>query len=329
MSTRRQRDLRYLSDEEVRGYLTAGDVLRELRDVVQQVALGSIECPARIAMGRGSGGKVTHLMAAKDLENQRVVTKLVDYDAERPRQAGLPSLLGVVTYTVSGEVGFICRAGDFTNIRTAAATALAVDLLAPSQARVLTIFGAGPLGKEMAFAISKRRELKELRIVSRTTQSAERLAAYLASILGIPVLAVKDGARSACMGADIVVTVTSAVEPILSAEDVDPGTLVAAVGSGTAERRELAGDLVGSANPIVVETVEAAQAEAGDLIQAAAEGFLDMSTLTPLADVLRNGYRSDSSRVAVYKSVGAAWQDLACANLIWRQLETDVGTNSQ
>jgi ornithine cyclodeaminase/alanine dehydrogenase-like protein (mu-crystallin family) len=329
MSNGSETRLRFLSDTQVRTYLYTGDVLQELRDVVQRVAIGSVECPARVAMGRGSGGKVTHLMAAKDVANERVVTKLVDYDARRPYTTGLPSLLGVVTYTVSGEVAFICRAGEFTNIRTAAATALAVDVLAPNRAEVLTIFGAGPLGRETALAISSRRDLKELRIVSRTAESAQRLAASLAPSLGIPVIAVKEGSRKACMGADIVITVTSAVEPILSADDIDPGTLVAAIGSGTVERRELPGDLVARANLIVVETVEAAQTEAGDLIQAAAEGFLDMGTLTPLADLLRDGYQPDDSGLAIYKSVGAAWQDLACANVIWRQLEADAGAHSQ
>jgi ornithine cyclodeaminase/alanine dehydrogenase-like protein (mu-crystallin family) len=306
----------FLSDDEVRNQLTKVDLGPSLRDVLRQLQAGSIEVAPRVGLGHGPLGEVTHIMAAKDLASGQVVTKLIDYDPSRPARVGKPSVIGIVTYLVGGEVIFLANASTFTNIRTASTTALAVDLLSPPDARVLTIFGAGPLAKEHAIAIAACRTLQEIRIVSRSGVSAERLAIELTELLGSAVRASTAGARKACAGADVVVTATSALEPILSEDDIEPGTLIAAIGSGIRERRELTGSLVGRATTIVVETLEAAQSEAGDLISASAEGHLDWNVVVPLGDLLRPDFHPDFSKFVIYKSVGAAWEDLACARAI-------------
>jgi ornithine cyclodeaminase len=309
----------YLTDDDVRKQLAGVDLRPALKDAIHQVEAGLIHLAPRAALGRGPLGQVTHLMAAKDTVEERVVTKVVDYDPSRPARVGQPSLMGVVTYMVGGNAIFIASAAAFTNIRTAAATALAVDLIAPSNASVLAIFGAGPLAKEEALAIAQCRNLAEIRIASLSGFSAKRLADDLSAAIGVPVKGVA-GAKEACTGADIVVTVTSAVEPILFAGDVEPGTLIAAIGSGTPDRRELAGQLVGTASMVVVETIEAARLEAGDLIFAHSEGYLDWGTVISIADILRGKHQSGPSGIALYKSVGAAWQDLACATVIAESL---------
>lgn len=306
----------FLSDEEVRNQLAKVDLGPSLRDVLRQLQAGSIEVAPRIGLGHGPLGEVTHMMAAKDLARREVVTKLIDYDPSRPARVGKPSTIGIVTYMVGGEVVFLANASAFTNIRTAWTTALAVDLLSPPDASVLTIFGAGPLAKEHAIAIAACRTLREIRITSRSRLSAERLAMELTDMLGSPARASTTGARDACVDADVVVTVTSSMEPILSEDDVRPRTLIAAIGSGVPFRRELTGPLVGRADMIVVETLTSAQSEAGDLISAAAEGYLDWKTVIPLADILLPDFRLGSSQLVIYKSVGAAWEDLACARVI-------------
>jgi ornithine cyclodeaminase/alanine dehydrogenase-like protein (mu-crystallin family) len=307
---------RFLSDDEVRDYLGRVDVRQALKHVLRQLQEGRIEVAPRIGFGHGPLGEVTHIMAAKDLATRQVVTKLIDYDPSRPARVGKPSIIGIVTYLVGGEVIFLANASTFTNMRTASTTALAVDLLSPSDASVLTIFGAGPLAREHAIAIAAFRTLQEIRIVSRSGVSAERLAMELTGLLGSPVRASTASAREACAGADVVVTVTSAMEPILSEDDIEPGTLIAAIGSGIRERRELAGPLVGRAATIVVETLETAQSEAGDLILANAEGHLDWNMVVPMAELFRPDFRPDLSEIVIYKSVGAAWEDLACASAI-------------
>jgi ornithine cyclodeaminase len=84
---------------------------------------------------------------------------------------------------------------------------------------------------------------------------------------------------------------------------------------------ELEGPLIGSAATVIVETVDAARREAGDLIGAAEEGNFDWRTALSLGDILARGGQTQRNQIVVYKSVGAAWEDLACARVIAASLE--------
>jgi len=260
-------------------------------------------------------------MAARDVVNSQSVTKVIDYDPSRPARLRKPSVSGVVTYLSDGQVLFMASASAFTNIRTASTTALAVDLLVRPDASVLTVFGAGPLAREHILRIAALRHLTEIRVVSRSGVTADQLASELVGRVVAQVVPVKSGANAACNGADVVVTATSATTPFLSRADIRPGTLVAAVGSGTPERSELEGPLIGNAAIVIVETVDAARREAGDLIGAAENGNLDWRTVLSLGDILAHGGQTQDNQIVVYKSVGAAWEDLACARVIAATLE--------
>jgi len=311
----------FLSDIDIQSLLNGVDLLPALKAAVRQVRTGSIEVPARIALGAGADGKVTHVMVARDAANSHLVAKLIDYDPSRPSRDGRPSVSGTVTYLSDGQVVFYANASAFTNIRTASTTALAIDLISRPSSGILTVFGAGPLAREHILRIAALRPWTEVRVVSRSGVTAERLAHNLNNVLAGGVYAVKNGASAACDGADVVVTATSALTPILSQQDIRPGTLVAAVGSGTPERRELDGGLVGSAAIVIVETLEAARHEAGDLISAQRDGYFDWQHVISLADLLEDNRKIGSDQLIVYKSVGAAWEDLACARVVAGRLE--------
>jgi ornithine cyclodeaminase/alanine dehydrogenase-like protein (mu-crystallin family) len=310
-----------LSNEQVADLLDGVDLSAVLAAAAVDFDAGQIETAPRGALGHGPLGKVTHLMAAKDLVLGQLVSKLVDYDPARPGTSGRPSLIGQLTYLAGDEVVFVAQAATFTAIRTAATAALAVSLLAAPEVSVATIFGAGALGRQLAKLFGSTRRLAEIRIVSRSGESARRLAGELSSTLGLPVVGWDGDPRSACSGAGIVVTATSAVDPILEAPDVDDGTVVAALGAGIASRRELSGDLVARANLIVVEGEQTAAAEAGDLILAAEEGKRPLGGWISMGELVRSGARNRApGGIAVYKSVGASWQDLACARVLAQRL---------
>lgn len=311
----------FLTDADVESLLKGVDLRPALKLAIRQLNVQAIEVAPRIGIGRGPEGQVTHIMAARDVVNSQSVTKVIDYDPSRPARLSKPSVSGIVTYLSDGQVIFMASASAFTNIRTASTTALAVDLLTRPDASVLTVFGAGPLAREHILRIAALRHLAEIRVVSRSGVTADRLAGELASLVGAQVLSVKAGPSAACNGADVVVTATSATTPILSEADIRPGTLVAAVGSGTPERMELEGPLIGSAATVIVETVDAARREAGDLIGAAEEGNFDWRTALSLGDILARGGQTQRNQIVVYKSVGAAWEDLACARVIAASLE--------
>jgi ornithine cyclodeaminase len=138
--------------------------------------------------------------------------------------------------------------------------------------------------------------------------------------LEAPVILGRD-ARGAVEHADVLVLVTSSATPVLRWEWVRPGTHVNAVGSHTPAARELDGETLHGSR-VVCDSVEACWTEAGDLIQAHAEGSIDRDHAdTSLGDVFigRKTGRADRDQVTVFKSVGLAFQDLCIAIAAFEQ----------
>lgn len=240
-------------------------------------------------------------------------------------ESGLPAIhaLVILLDPVTGSPLALLEGGWLTALRTGAATGLATDLLARPDARVLAVIGAGAQAPTQIEAVRSVRPLEEVRIVSRSGISAEVLAD---SLEGVRAHAMAD-AGAAVAGADVVVTVTDSRTPVLPAGAVGGGTLVSAVGGYRPDMQELPTDLVAGAR-VVVDQVEAALEEAGDIVIPVREGRLDVSTLVELGRIVTGEApgRTDPSELTVFKSVGSAAQDLAVAAVaLARAEERGVG----
>jgi ornithine cyclodeaminase/alanine dehydrogenase-like protein (mu-crystallin family) len=217
---------------------------------------------------------------------------------------------------VGPDVIFTASAAEFTAIRTAACTAFALDLLVPPDARVLGVLGAGPQAEEHIRQLARLRSLHTVRIASRSAPRAARLVARLQLALAPVAVQFSESVDAACAGADVVIAATSTVEPILFPRHIHSGLVLALIGSGIPARREASGDVMAGAARIVVETQQSAWHEAGDLLLAEREGLLDRSRTTELATLCGSPGLPVSVGYSIYKSVGGAWQDLACAAVL-------------
>src|SRR5690606_12939754 len=148
-----------------------------------------------------------------------------------------------------------------TALRTGAASGLATHLLAREDASVVALFGAGVQARTQLEAVRAVRDIREVRIVSRTAGSAQRLASELDGVA----VHVLDDAAAAVRGADIVITATNSTTPVFPGSALEPGAHVNAVGAYTPEMRELDDDAMRRA-VVVVDSREAALAEPGDLV---------------------------------------------------------------
>jgi ornithine cyclodeaminase/alanine dehydrogenase-like protein (mu-crystallin family) len=187
-----------------------------------------------------------------------------------------------------------------TEMRTAAVSAVAVDRLARPDARVLAVLGSGVQARAHVRAIRLVRPIDEIRVWSRTTEHAERLAAEVGAMAMSPQAAVR--------GADIVVTVTHASEPILHGAWLRNDTFVAAVGAIGPTARELDTDAMRGL--IVVDSRAAAATEAGDLLLANAPVYAE------LGEILAGTVPPPTHGPIVFKSLGLAVEDLAAARLV-------------
>jgi ornithine cyclodeaminase len=251
-------------------------------------------------------------------------------DADPATDGGLPAVLGTKVYSArngryhflvslfsadTGEAFATLEANEFTRLRTAAASAVAADLLARPDARTLSVFGAGIQGRAHAEMLGRVRRFERVLVCARS--GAQALAADLTARLGLPAQAV-DAATAAAEG-DVIATATRSSTPLFDGGLVQPGAFVAAVGSSTRAARELDDALLGRAALVVVEWHEAARQEAGDLIQAA-PGVVAPERLVELGELLVAPRPRGPQDIVVYKSVGIGLEDVALARLVARRL---------
>jgi len=191
--------------------------------------------------------------------------------------------------------------GLITEMRTAAVSAVATDLLAAPEARVLAILGSGVQARSHVAALRQVRELDEIRVWSRTPAHAEALAAEVGGR--------SCSAEEAVSGADVIVTTTPATEPVLQGAWLKPGAHVNAVGYAGAQGREL--DSAAMQGVVYVDSRAGAEVEAGDITFAGAEIYAE------LGEALAGGKRARVEEITIFESLGLAIEDVAAAQLVY------------
>jgi ornithine cyclodeaminase len=229
---------------------------------------------------------------------------------------GVPSHQGVIVLFdgASGAPVCVIDAGEVTALRTAAASAMATDVLARPDASHLTLLGYGRQAEEHARAITAVRAIESLAVWGRDLGRAQAFADRMGAELKIPCQAAARAA-DAVAGADIICTLTPATEPILEGPWVAPGSHVNLVGAGHAGQLEADIALVAGSR-FFVDSREGVIAQGGEFIRAREAGAVDESHIAgEIGEVVlgvREGRRS-LGEITVYKSLGHIAQDLACA----------------
>jgi ornithine cyclodeaminase/alanine dehydrogenase-like protein (mu-crystallin family) len=218
----------------------------------------------------------------------------------------------------TGEVRAIVNASAITAIRTAAVSAVATRALAREDARTLAILGAGVQAKSHVEALRALHDWDRIVVWSRTRAHAEQLGAQVA-----------DTAEDALRDADVVCTTTTSREPIVRREWLKEGAHVNAVGSSIPTTRELDTATMAAA-ALFVDRRESTVNEAGDYLFPAGEGAIGPEHIrAELGEVLAGAAegRRSAHELTVFKSLGLAVEDLACAQfLLQRARELGTGT---
>lgn len=235
---------------------------------------------------------------------------------------GKPTLNGVYVL-FAGSTGIplaVIDAGSLTARRTAAASALASQCLSRSASSTLLVIGTGRVARQLAVAHCSVRPITEVRVWGRNPQHAEDAVAEVAHEVEADCRVVAS-IEQAAKGADIITSAVPTTKPLIAGPMVDPGTHVDLVGAYTPEMCEADAELIAMADQVYVDTLEGAAAEAGDLIQAANIGAFSFDYVA--GDMYRlaraDGHlRKNTDEVTIFKSVGAALEDLAAAELCIR-----------
>ncbi|HEY3904986.1 MAG TPA: ornithine cyclodeaminase family protein [Streptosporangiaceae bacterium] len=236
---------------------------------------------------------------------------------------GLDSHQGIVLLSSSetGEPLAVLNASALTEIRTAAVSAVATDVLANQDADVLAIIGTGVQARAHLRAIVSTRPLAEIRVAGRTLEKAAKFVAELGpEVTAGTKLIGCASVQQAVEGAGIVVTATNSAEPVLRREWLTPGVHINAVGACLPHMREL--DTVTVADAALFgDSRDSVLAEAGDYVLAAAEGVIGPDHIqAELGDLLAGGGkpgRTGEREITIFESLGLAVEDLAAAALAY------------
>jgi ornithine cyclodeaminase len=307
--------MRLITEAEVAAVLDPDSAVGALRAAFAQHGRGQAQVLARhraTASRDGASLAISAMGAILDADGDLpAVLGTKVYSARNGRYNFLVSLFSAET----GAALATLEANEFTRLRTAAASAVAADLLALPQVQTLAVFGAGIQARAHAEALCRVRRFARVLVCARS--GADAFAAELAAALSLPVEAV-DAATAAAQG-DVIATATRSATPLFDGHLVKPGAFVAAVGSSTRAARELDDTLLARAALVVVEWHEAARQEAGDIVLAA-PGVIAAERLVELGELLLRPRPPAPQDIVVYKSVGIGLEDVALARLVAHRL---------
>jgi ornithine cyclodeaminase len=261
-------------------------------------------------------------LKAADGKDGHIGVKIVTVSPDN-NAIGKPAVMGLYLLLdgATGEPEALIDGQRLTQWRTASASALAASYLAREDASRLLVIGAGALSSFLAKAHSAVRPIKEIRIWNRTPANAEKVAAALRAE-GFAAEAASD--LEAELGqADIVSSATISQTPLVKGALLKAGAHVDLVGGFTPDMREADDDAISRAR-VFVDTLAGATKEAGDIVQPLASGVLKqdriVAELAELARGQKKGRESDAE-ITLFKSVGAALEDLAAGIAVYRALK--------
>jgi ornithine cyclodeaminase/alanine dehydrogenase-like protein (mu-crystallin family) len=241
---------------------------------------------------------------------------------------------GVKTVTVSRETGVNAAyelidpktgatmarmaAKWLTDLRTAATSAVATDLLARPDAATLGVFGCGREAIAHLTVLPRVRQFKRFLVCGGSPMKTEEFAKKMTSERALKIEAVD---AATCAEADVICTCTTSHTPVFDGRRLRPGTHLNLVGAFQPETREVDDETVRRAR-IVVDTFDGALAEAGDLLIPLENGTIRRENILADLHEIASGKkqaRANREDITLFKSVGCALEDLVTAKLVYQR----------
>jgi len=287
--------MEYFEEAKVRGLLRIPELIAAMRRVLAEFSSGKWQQPVRGVLSQDGG-----FFGVMPASGESMGIKMVTF---YPKNTKLPTHMAVIALfdPKTGEPLALMDGRYITEMRTAAVSAVATDALASRDAKVLTLLGAGVQAHAHLEVLPHVRQFQEIRVWNHHPEKAE----CFAEEHGIKAMKLEAAVRDA----DVVVTATSAREPVLKGEWLKPGAHVNAVGASRPDWREL--DDAAMRNVVIVDSYEGARKESGDVILSGATPFAE------LGEILNGTKTVEPGATTIFKSLGMAVEDVAAAKLVY------------
>lgn len=303
----------YLTEAEIGELLTMDDTLAILEQMFAARAKGEIVNRPRVRVPFAGGNY--NLMPAGWAQHGVVGHK--SYTVS-PKGAAFH----IVLYATDGSgLLAVMAGGRISGLRTGAATGVAVRVLAgDAAAGPVAVIGAGFQAIQQVNGIVAATGATDIRAWSRSPEKREPFAAKVAASTGVAVRAAST-LDDALDGATVVVTITNSAQPVLGAEHLRPGMTVIAAGNNTWLRSEIDPGAFALADLVVVDDIDNARVESGELMRAAELGHLTWDRVMALGDIIggaRPG-RTSPDQIVLCELQGIGIEDVAVAERAYRR----------
>ncbi|MFY9609519.1 MAG: ornithine cyclodeaminase family protein [Blastocatellia bacterium] len=262
-----------------------------------------------------------HVLAAGD--KRLGVTGLKVYTGSRKGARFL-----VLLYDAeSGDMLAMIEADRLGQMRTGAASGVATKYMSRESADTLGVYGTGWQAESQMMAVCAVRQIKSAKVYGRNGERREVFARRMTALLRTEVTAAGRPEETA-RDCSIIVTATSAREPVLKGEWIEPGAHLNVVGSNFLSKAEIDVLAVRRASVIAVDSIEQSKIEAGDLMPAIERGVITWESVTELGRIVagRDRGRASEDDITLFKSNGIALEDISTALRVYNlALERDLG----
>jgi ornithine cyclodeaminase len=316
-------DVLILREAEIRALLDPASCIQAVEEAFTAYATGKAELPGIIHLDVPESRGEIHIKAGHLRGGAAWAVKIASGFPGNPER-GLPVNDGMVLAfdaATGAPAALLFDGGFITDMRTAAAGAVAAKHLARREVEAVAVIGTGAQARVQVELLARVREFREVRVWGRHADRARACAADLARKEGMPRgcrIGAAASAREAVAGADLVVTVTASREPLVRAEWLSPGVLVTAVGSDGPDKQELEPAVLARADRIVADSLSQCL-RLGEIHHAVAAGAIGEGRVSAELGEITSGRkpgRASESEIIVCDLTGVGVQDVAAACLV-------------
>ena len=317
-----------LSERDLRVVLPMRDLIDAMEAALVRFSSGEVAQPLRSVLELGSQKAFFGVMPACIADPPALGAKVVTVFPGNSA-AGLPTHLATIILldAATGALLAILDGRFITEARTAAVSAVSVNLLARKSASTLALVGSGVQARSHLEAIALVRELSAVRVWSPTAAHCAAFVRDMQSRTSVPIIAA-GSAQDAVAGADLIVLVTSSRDFVIRNEWIQAGAHVCAVGACRPDQREMETALV-KRSRLFVDSRSGALAEAGDIVMPMNEGAFDETHIAGELGEVASGAiagRRSETEITIFKSLGMAVEDVAAAHLAYgKAVERGLG----
>jgi len=311
------------------------ECITAVEEAFRELSLGSAILPHRVGLTVPIEDGWLGVMPAFLAKARSLTTKIVTVYPYNLKSHGIPNVLATVVLNdvETGRVEAIMDGTQITAMRTGAVSGVATKYLARTDARRVGLFGAGVQARKQLQAIQEVRRIESM-MVYDTDKELAKVLALQASAKGDVQASAENNPDTVVENSDIIATATTSPTPVFNGHLLRPGTHINAIGAFTPSTREVDTAAV-STSKIVVDSIEAALEEAGDILIPLREGAIRREDIrAELGEIVtgkKEGRSSENDRT-LFKSVGLGIQDAAVARLVFQKakqlgvgMELDLG----